>query len=176
MTFLAGKHDEVRRKIVPTRPQSPPRQGPPSKAHSPNPQRRDPPSEWLPPLERPLSRYQVVGDKNRRAGELCIDEKKLYRILSNSKQSVGGESNRDWWRKWVIWGFYHYWCKPNFQVTKFYLLVHDIVSPIVLTSRVRKAVGFTSDLSVTEVDSPQYPSTSEGHHAFINKHYKPTNT
>ena len=109
-------------------------------------------------------------------GELCIDEKKLYRILSNSKQSVGGESNRDWWRKWVIWGFYHYWCKPNFQVTKFYLLVHDIVSPIVLTSRVRKAVGFTSDLSVTEVDSPQYPSTSEGHHAFINKHYKPTNT
>ena len=109
-------------------------------------------------------------------GELCIDEKKLYRILSNSKQSVGGESNRDWWRKWVIWGFYHYWCKPNFQVTKFYLLVHDIVSPIVLTSRVRKAVGFTSDLSVTEVDSPQYPSTSEGHHAFINKHYKPTNS
>ena len=109
-------------------------------------------------------------------GELCIDEKKLYRILSNSKQSVGGESNRDWWRKWVIWGFYHYWCKPNFQVTKFYLLVHDIVSPIVLTSRVRKAVGFNADLSVTEVDSPQYPSTSEGHHAFINKHYKPTNS
>jgi len=28
-------------------------------------------------------------------GELCIDEKKLYRILSNSKQSVGGESNRN---------------------------------------------------------------------------------
>ena len=109
-------------------------------------------------------------------GELCIDEKKLYRILSNSKQSVGGESNRDWWRKWVIWGFYHYWCKPNFQATKFYLLVHDIVSPIVLTSRVRKAVGFNADLSVTEVDSPQYPSTSEGHHAFINKHYKPTNS
>jgi hypothetical protein len=109
-------------------------------------------------------------------GELCIDEKKLYRILSNSKQSVGGESNRDWWRKWVIWGFYHYWCKPNFQVTKFYLLVHDIVSPIVLTSRVRKAVGFNADLSVTEVESPQYPSTSEGHHAFINKHYKPTNS
>ena len=112
----------------------------------------------------------------KRPGELCIDEKKLYRILSNSKQSVGGESNRDWWRKWVIWGFYHYWCKPNFQVTKFYLLVHDIVSPIVLTSRVRKAVGFNAELSVTEVDSPQYPSTSEGHHAFINKHYKPTNS
>ena len=59
-----------------------------------------------------------------------------------------------------------------FQVTKFYLLVHDVVSPIVLTSRVRKT---NADLSVT-VDSPQYLSTSEGHHAFINKHYKPTNS
>ena len=28
------------------------------------------------------------------AGERCIDEKDLFRTLSNSKQSVGGESNR----------------------------------------------------------------------------------
>ncbi len=108
------------------------------------------------------------------AGERCIDEKDLFRTLSNSKQSVGGESNRDWWRRSVIWGFYHYWCKPNFQVTRFYLFVDGEVSPLVLKSRVRKAVGFTSELAVNYIECPKYPRTSEGHRSFINKHYKTT--
>ena len=108
------------------------------------------------------------------AGERCIDEKDLFRTLSNSKQSVGGESNRDWWRRSVIWGFYHFWCKPNFQVTRFYLFVDGEVSPLVLKSRVRKAVGFNSELAVNDIECPQYPRTSEGHRSFINKHYKTT--
>lgn len=120
----------------------------------------------------PKGRWLEV--KIEEIGERCIDEKKLYRVLSNSKQSLGGESNRDWWRRSVIWGFYHYWCKPNFQVTKFYLFVHQDVSPLTLKSRVRKGVGFNPELTVVEVERPQFPTTSEGHRSFINKHYKPT--
>lgn len=105
-------------------------------------------------------------------GERCIDEKKLYRLLSNAKQSIGGMSNRKWWRKNVICGFYHFWCKPDQRVTKFLLYVQPDSSLIVLKARVKKGVGLSPQISVKQVESPDYPTSSEGYKSFINNTYK----
>ena len=105
-------------------------------------------------------------------GERCIDEKKLYRLLSNAKQSSGGMSNRKWWRKNVICGFYHFWCKPDQRVTKFLLYVQPDSSHIVLKARVKKGVGLSPQISVKQVESPDYPTSSEGYKSFINNTYK----
>ena len=104
-------------------------------------------------------------------GEECIDEKKLFRFLSNSKQSIGGVSNRDWWRRNVIWGFYHYWCRPESKVTKFYLFMESSVSELVLKTRLVKVVGVGSEVEVRRVERPLYPTNSEGYRSFINGHF-----
>ena len=101
-------------------------------------------------------------------GEECIDEKKLYRFLSNSKQSIGGQSNRDWWRQNVIWGFYHFWCSSQSKVTVFNLFVGASVSELVLRSRLVKVVGLDCDVSVQEVSKPVFPRSTEGYKCFMN--------
>ena len=99
-------------------------------------------------------------------GERCTNENTLYRILSNSKQSVGGVSNRVWWNRHVIRGFYHYTCAEGSQTTRFCLLIQPSPSVSSLHTRFRKTVGFSADIKTEFINELAYPKSRKGFKSF----------
>lgn len=76
----------------------------------------------------------------------------IYRILSNSKQTTGYLTNRDWWKSYVQGGIL-FW-EFNGDKMEFFLEVDTRVTEMDITTRFRKTLQQGNLLSVREVNHP----------------------